>query len=99
MKVLAVQRCIEVNQQIGWTGKQFVETAFDMKLYENKITVKQDCYPLASVFDISYRIKRKGEAIGFLYLHTKSGVRTYYIKEEPTHFIDAYRKLRSERGK
>ncbi|SDY13390.1 hypothetical protein SAMN05421736_101460 [Evansella caseinilytica] len=68
-----------------------------MKLYEEMISVKEEQYPLTSIFDISYRKKAEDDSIGFIYLHTTQGVRTYYIKEEPIAFIEAYMKLKAER--
>ncbi|MDG5786174.1 hypothetical protein QA612_01630 [Evansella sp. AB-P1] len=97
MKLLAKQKCIEVHQEIGWVEKRIVETSFEMKLYDEMITVKDDQYPITAIFDISYRKKGEAGTIGFIYLHTNRGVRTYYIKEEPTDFIAAYQKLKSER--
>ncbi|ADC50411.1 MULTISPECIES: hypothetical protein [Alkalihalophilus] len=92
-KALATQRCIEISQEIGWTEKRIVETSYDMFLFEDKLTVKDDHYPIQSIFDISYRKKPEKDAMGFLYLHTNRGVRTYYIKEEPIALINAYRQL------
>nr|WP_100374566.1 hypothetical protein [Bacillus sp. FJAT-45037] len=92
-KVLATQPCIEISQEIGWTEKRIVETQFDMVLTTEQLSVKNDHYPIDSIFDISYRKKPEKDAMGFLYLHTSRGVRTYYIKTEPTELIDAYRNL------
>ncbi|KMJ55785.1 hypothetical protein AB685_25420 [Bacillus sp. LL01] len=92
-KALATQRCIEISQEIGWTEKRIVETSYDMMLFPDQLTVKDEHYPIQSIFDISYRKKPEKNAMGFLYLHTSRGVRTYYIKEEPTALIEAYRNL------
>ncbi|MCM3762286.1 hypothetical protein M3212_16050 [Alkalihalobacillus oceani] len=97
MTLLAIQRCIEVRQEIGWTEKRIVETSFDMKLFEDQITVKNDTFPLTSIFDISFRKKPDKGAFGFLYLHTSQGVRTFYIKEDPKQLVQAYQQLKAER--
>ncbi|WP_059102747.1 hypothetical protein [Shouchella shacheensis] len=89
----ATQRCIEVRQEIGWIEKRVVETSFDMKLFDDRIEVKNDAFPIDSVFDISYRMQSGDNNIGFMYLHTSQGVRTYNIKIEPHHFIDEFKKI------
>ncbi|MDQ0253497.1 hypothetical protein J2S74_000869 [Evansella vedderi] len=97
MEPLAVQQCVEVHQEISPIEKKIVEVTYDMKLYEDKITVKDYMYPITSIFDISYRKKEEDGAMGYIYLHTNKGVRTYYIKEEPSEFVNAYFKLKRER--
>ncbi|TWI56281.1 hypothetical protein [Halalkalibacter nanhaiisediminis] len=97
MNLLATQRCVEIRQEIGWTEKRTVETSFEMKLFEDQLTIKNDTFPLTSIFDISYRKKPEKDAMGFLYLHTSQGVRTFYIKEEPISLLNAYQKLKLER--
>jgi hypothetical protein len=93
MKPLATHCCYEVRQEIGWIEKRTVESSFDMKLFDDFIAVKEEEYPLWTVWDISYRKKGK---IGFLYLHTSKGVRSYLIKDNPVDFIDAYKKQKAE---
>lgn len=93
MSVLATHRCFEIRRDISLEGKRFTEICYDMVLFENKITVKHDCYPLTIISDISYMKKRETETVIFLYLHTNRGVRTYYTREEPIALIDAYHKL------
>ncbi|GGG20962.1 hypothetical protein [Paenibacillus abyssi] len=97
MRALASHRCIEIKHEINRTEKRIIETSFDMILYEDAISVKNDRFHLNNVFDISYRKNGDKEAIGFLYLHTDSGVRTFYIREEPRSFVDTYMKVKSER--
>lgn len=97
MKLLAVQECIEVHQEVSPIEKKIVEVHYDMKLYEDKISVKDYTYPITSIFDISYRKKEEAGTIGYIYLHTNRGVRTYYIKKEPSEFVNAYLKLKRER--
>ncbi|WP_017728613.1 hypothetical protein [Halalkalibacterium ligniniphilum] len=94
MTLLATQRCIEIRQEIGWTEKRIIENEYEMKLYHDKVTVRETTYPIHTIFDVSYR--KKPKALGYLYLHTNGGVRTYYIKEEPGAFIDAYQQLKRE---
>ncbi|WP_088102610.1 hypothetical protein [Halalkalibacter urbisdiaboli] len=97
MDILATQTCIEVKQEIGWTEKRIVEESYKMTLFSDKLTVKNETYPIAAIFDISFRKRPDKNAMGFLYLHTSSGVRTFYIKEEPLKLIEAYKQLKLER--
>lgn len=86
-EALAVQTCIEIRREIRGIEEIITEASYEMKLYEDEITVRR-------VFDISFfRNHREEGAIGFLYLHTKNGVRTFYIRENPDMLIDVYKKL------
>ncbi|MFA9559740.1 hypothetical protein ACERII_20730 [Evansella sp. AB-rgal1] len=97
MTLLATHQCYEVKQVVSPLEKRYEEHFFDMNLYDDMITVKHDKYPITTIFDISYRRKEEQGAIGYIYLHTSRGVRTYYIKEEPASFIDAYIQLKATR--
>lgn len=97
LDLLATQQCIEISQEIGWTEKRTIETTYEMKLFNDYLLVKKEKFPVTSIFDISFRKKSQTNDIGFLYLHTNSGVRTYFIKEEPFSLIEAYEKLKLER--
>ncbi|TSB45680.1 hypothetical protein [Alkalicoccobacillus porphyridii] len=91
MEPLATHRCIEVKQEIGWIEKRTVETSFDLHLFEDRIEVKDTHYPIKTVLDISYRLEK--DKIGFLYLHTTGGIRTYFIKQDPSKLIEEFKVL------
>src|SRR5690625_178583 len=97
MTLLATLRCIDIHQEIAWTEKRTIKTSFKLKLYEDQLIVKKDVFPLANVFDISCRKDPDPTAIGFLYLHTNAGIKTYHIVEEPTALIRAFEKLKTKR--
>ncbi|GAK11325.1 hypothetical protein [Geomicrobium sp. JCM 19039] len=78
-----------IEQKVSSIEKHTEHFDTDMVLYEEKITIDNESFTIESVFDMSYRFKQ-GE-IGFLYLHTSQGVRTFYIKEDPTSFIERFR--------
>ncbi|MFD0869333.1 Uncharacterised protein [Chlamydia abortus] len=93
-EALAVQTCIEIRREIRGIEEIITEASYEMKLYEDEITVRRERFPLHDVFDISFfRNHREEGAIGFLYLHTKNGVRTFYIRENPDMLIEVYKKL------
>ncbi|WP_413382259.1 hypothetical protein [Alkalihalobacillus sp. 1P02AB] len=95
MEPLAKQRCIQIKQEIGLIEKKIVETSFDLLINKDSIIAKNERFPIKSILDISYRLKEE-KAIGYLYLHTTQGVRTFHIRSEPHLFIDVFKKLRSE---
>ncbi|MBM7838013.1 hypothetical protein JOC54_001244 [Alkalihalobacillus xiaoxiensis] len=94
MEALVTQRCIEVTQEIGILEKRVVETSFELQLFEDRIQVQDDYFPLTSVFDISFRFPSQSEnSLGFLYLHTSQGVSTFKIKSKPETLIKEFKKL------
>ncbi|CAH0120004.1 MULTISPECIES: hypothetical protein [unclassified Paenibacillus] len=98
MEAIAIQRCVEIVREIRDGKKRITEFSFDMHLYPHQIAVKDEQITLSTVYDISYRTNRGADAIGFLYLHTNRGVRTFYVREHPASFIDAYQKLKDSRS-
>lgn len=91
---LAIQRCIQLKRVCDRHSITVEENSFYMYLYQEKIIAGQECFPLQDIFDISYYPHHKtGETLGFLYLHTKCGVKTYYIKELPVQFVEAFKRL------
>ncbi len=92
--LLAAATCVEFYQKIQRNQKETIETVFTVKLYHDRLIVKDDLYPLSTICDISYRKKSDSNAIGFFYLHTLSGVRAFLIKEEPILLLQAYAKLK-----
>ncbi|SFP93371.1 hypothetical protein [Salibacterium halotolerans] len=86
---IARQEVIHVEQTIEWLEKKQKEYSGWLYLFEDRLESHIHHYPLRDVFDISFRWE-PGQ-IGFLYLHTTSGVRTFQIKTDPSPFIDAFR--------
>ncbi|SFE27495.1 hypothetical protein [Alteribacillus iranensis] len=84
------QKVIYREQTIEWLGKKVVEQEDWLYLYQDYIASPEYHYPLHDVFDISY--KWQPGQIGYLYLHTSSGVRTFYIKNDPSLFIEYFKK-------
>ncbi|KMK75729.1 hypothetical protein [Alkalihalobacillus pseudalcaliphilus] len=95
MEPLAIQRCIEVKQEIGLIEKKIVETSFDLKIDHEYIHAKTERFSIKSILDISFRLKEE-KAIGYLYIHTTKGIRTFHIRHNPIEFINVFKKLRSE---
>ena len=99
MQLLAIQKCIEIKQEVTPIEKRIVEYSYEMELYDEEIVVKEVHYSVTNIFDISYRIDENSQTkkIGYIYLHTSHGVRTFFIKDEPSQFINAYLKLKAGR--
>lgn len=98
MSMLAIHPCLQIHHEIGPIEKRIVEHCFDMKLFRDELTVNNESFPVRCIFDISYRKKPDSDVIGFVYLHTNKGVRTYYTREEPDAFIQAFQDLSREIG-
>src|SRR5690625_4990347 len=96
MNCLVTLCCIEISQKIIGTNKHTIETSYRIHLYKERVIIKNEPIPLTNIFDISYRKDPHPNAIGFLYLHTNKGIKTYYIKDEPSHFVEAFYKLKAK---
>ncbi|SDH57583.1 hypothetical protein SAMN05192534_107107 [Alteribacillus persepolensis] len=88
--ILAKQEIIIIEQKIEWFEKKQVTYQDFIYLYSNSLKTSGHVYPLNEVFDISYRWS-KGQ-IGFLYIHTTGGVRTFHIQSDPRFFISEFRR-------
>lgn len=87
-KPLAQQEIIHVEQTIDGLEKKQIEYNDSLSLYKDFLETRYHQYSIRDVFDISYRWN-PGQ-IGFLYLHTTGGVRTFYIKTDPSPFIQQF---------
>ncbi|WP_158737529.1 hypothetical protein [Alteribacillus sp. YIM 98480] len=86
---LASQEIIVIEQKIEWLQKTQSEYRDFIHLYSHLIKAGEHTYSLKEVFDISYRWS-PGQ-IGFLYLHTTGGVRTFHIQSDPSYFVQQFR--------
>lgn len=93
MTILATLRCVEFNQHIYANRKETTEFSFFIQLFSDRLIIKNETIPIRNIFDMSYRKKSDSNAIGFLYIHTNSGVRSLLIKEEPQSFINVYKRI------
>ncbi len=91
LKFILSHPFIKVTRKIERNEQKTLEQEHDLELYEDRIIVGQDHFPIQDVFDMSYRFQ--STLYGFLYLHTNRGVVTFIIKKDPTLFINEYRKL------
>ncbi|RAV22967.1 hypothetical protein [Paenibacillus contaminans] len=88
---IAIQPYYKVERVVTGLEQKTVVHDREMVLYPDKVVTKRREFLVADVFDMSYR--KLGADGGILYLHTKQGVYAYNVKEEPSPFIEAYRRL------
>lgn len=91
MEWLAIQPYYKIQREIGSTEQITYEDNRTLYLYPDRIVTQYREFPIADVFDLSYR--QMGETGGFLYLHTKLGVYSYTVKDNPGNFIKAFKNL------
>ncbi|WP_054024890.1 hypothetical protein [Bacillus sp. FJAT-28004] len=91
MNCIAIQHYYKVEREITNSEQKTVVDERLMYLYKEKIVTKYREFPIAEVFDLSY--KPIGGTGGILYLHTLQGVFSYMISADPAFFIAAYKGL------
>lgn len=91
MEWLAVQPYYKIRREVRSTEQKMIEEKRTLYLYPDKIVTQYREFPIGDVFDLSFRLM--GENGGFLYLHTKLGVYSYMVKDNPERFIKAFKDL------
>ncbi|ALS28151.1 hypothetical protein IJ21_27550 [Paenibacillus sp. 32O-W] len=91
MTWLAAQPYYKVQREVSGLEQKTVVHDRTMYLYPDKIATERRQFPIGDVFDMSYR-KMGGEG-GMLYFHTKQGVYSYMVKDDPRNFIGAFKEL------
>ncbi|CAM4016953.1 hypothetical protein [Mesobacillus thioparans] len=86
---LKVNRRIEDNEQIYEEDEQFIT------MYHDRITTASDVFHLRDVLDITF--KNMSGMKGFLYLHTTSGVYSFFTHANPDRLIKVYKEIK-QRG-
>ncbi len=94
MPLLATAQCVEFEQRIYADRKETTESVYSLYLYDDRLVIKNESIPLVDIFDISYRKESDGDAIGFLYVHTRSGMRAFLIKEKPTELLNEFKQIK-----
>ncbi|XEC94170.1 hypothetical protein AB6A23_23085 [Paenibacillus tarimensis] len=91
MDWIAVQPYYKVLREVNGIEDTTVVEHRQIYLYVDKIVTKHREFLISEVFDMSYR--QMGNDEGLLYLHTKRGVYSYPVKENPESFIEAFKVL------
>jgi hypothetical protein len=92
MKMIASHPYYVVTRKIEHNIQSADETEHELQLFEESIDCSSKTFMMRDVFDVSY--KSLNQAKGFLYLHTHQGVFSFYVKQDPEQFIQAYKKLK-----
>ncbi|PAQ15492.1 hypothetical protein CD798_06810 [Bacillaceae bacterium SAOS 7] len=88
----AIQPYIVTSRKIEWEQQKISQTEEYLHLYQDKVTCASYEFTITEVHDMSYRLLSAN--YGFFYLHTIRGVFSYIITTSPSHFIDAYKKIK-----
>lgn len=88
MRVIASHPYYVVTRKIEWNEQKYIEKTHILRLFEDRILSTSDEFQIEQVYDVSYRTN-------FLYLHTNQGVFSYHVKESPTFFIEAFKKMKN----
>ncbi|RJG22796.1 hypothetical protein [Paenibacillus thiaminolyticus] len=97
MSVLAVQTCVEITRTIDCNEARITETSFHIELHAHEVRIRDKRISMSHIYDMScHRKHGESDEIGFLYLHTHRGVETYFVRDNPASFINAYKKLKRE---
>lgn len=91
MEWVAIQPYYKVQRKVLSTKQVAYEDARHLYLSRDKIVTHYREFSMDDVFDLSFR--PMGESGGLLYLHTKYGVYSYMVKDNPEQFIRAYKSL------
>lgn len=91
MNWIATQTYYKVERSVCSLEQKIVRKDRLLYLYKEKVVTKHREFPIQEVWDISYR-SMGGEG-GILYLHTRQGVFSYMVSDNPQPFIEAYKDL------
>ncbi|MCT8139442.1 hypothetical protein H1D32_18070 [Anaerobacillus sp. CMMVII] len=72
MSLICKQPFIKVLREIVGIEQKYIETKYNLYLYETKIVTPTQTFSLNEVLDVSYRDSTS--KFGTLYLHTNQGV-------------------------
>jgi hypothetical protein len=95
MRTIAAHPYFEVSRKIEDNIQSINETEHNLILSAEKIESSSKSFCIGNVYDMSY--KTLNSSIGFLYLHTHQGIFSYYVKDNPSAFIEEYKKVHKER--
>ncbi|MBO2944291.1 hypothetical protein JJQ72_09960 [Paenibacillus sp. F411] len=88
---LAVQPYYKVVRRVEATEQIVQEEDRELLMSPQCIESQNRTFNMKDVFDISYR--NLGASGGMLYLHTRFGVYSYLVREDPSPFIKEFKEL------
>lgn len=81
-----------VERVANWFDQQIHSSVHHIKLFDQSIYTTKQTFHLHHILDVSYRPFSGGS--GLFYLHTNQGLFAYPIDVDPTHFINAYKRIK-----
>ncbi|RXI99844.1 hypothetical protein DS745_13255 [Anaerobacillus alkaliphilus] len=92
LSLVSKQSFVKVLREVIGIEQRYIETEYQLYLYETKIVTPTITFPLSSILDVSYR--KTTEKYGTLYLHTNQGVFPYNVCSHPEEFITSLKRLK-----
>lgn len=92
MNWIAKQSYYKVERELSNLEQKTVVYNRWIYLYKEKVVTQYREFPIKEVLDISYR--QMGDRGGLLYLHTRQGVYSYLVSDDPRPFIDKFKSFR-----
>lgn len=80
-----------VSRTVDKLSKSDAVTQHQLTLTLVAIQSAERQFPFSKILDVSYKPFSNGN--GFLYIHTDEGVFSFHTDEQPTSFIEAYKKI------
>lgn len=93
LEIVALQTYVTFSRKIENNQQKVIEVEKTLQLSRTGITGESKRFLIKNVFDVSYRFCSTD--YGFLYLHTNSGVVSFYIKTISNDFIDEFKKIKN----
>ncbi|QKS70690.1 hypothetical protein FLK61_28540 [Paenalkalicoccus suaedae] len=94
MEPIATLPYFKVQREMSSIEMKNVEYERKLYLFEDRLLTKHREFPTEQIFDMSHREMSGEDSI--LYLHTSRGVYSYTIKDDPTTFIQAFKRLEKQ---
>jgi hypothetical protein len=92
MNVITSHPYYVVTRKIEQNVQSADETEHELLLFEERVKCSSKTFLMRDIYDVSFKSLNQGK--GFLYLHTHQGVFSFYVKQDPYPFIQAFKKLK-----
>lgn len=94
MPLLAKQPYVKIIREVSSITQTNTEENRMLYLYSDKVVTKHREFSMEDITDMSYR--SIGENGGLLYIHTSSGVFSYFMKTSPKEFVHVFKEHRDQ---
>ena len=94
MPLLAKQPYVKIIREVSSITQTNTEENRMLYMFSDKVVTRHREFSMQNIIDMSYRFI--GEKGGLLYLHTSSGLFSYFVKTSPVEFIDVFKEFRNQ---